>query len=157
MKLTSTEYIWFTESMIQADIVEFQRHLQNFKDQWSFKFNWSHWSQWSQTSLFQWLKYIAQWEAEEVPTPCLIRLHLRSQRFRHRLTDHQLQHPYLHIIHVCKKSSLSPSTKIWTTLNCKNYDTVSGHVESLSGGVIKNLTLHRMNKYFFFPAEKGDK
>jgi hypothetical protein len=31
------------------------------------------------------------------------------------------------------------------------YDTVSGHVESLSGGVPKNLTLHGMSKIEFQP------
>ena len=32
-----------------------------------------------------------------------------------------------------------------------NYDAVSGHVESLSGGVPKNLTLHWMSKIDFQP------
>ena len=38
----------------------------------------------------------------------------------------------------------------WSVL----YDAVSGHVESLSGSVLKNLTLHRVNKYFSFYHHK---
>ena len=38
------------------------------------------------------------------------------------------------------------------------YGAVWGHVESLSGGVIENLTLHRMKKKkkIFLPSERGD-
>ena len=36
------------------------------------------------------------------------------------------------------------------------YDAVSGHVESLSGSVIKNLTLHRVNKISSFYHNKKE-
>ena len=55
------------------------------------------------------------------------------------------------LTHVSKYLTSDPPLIVANLDSCAAvYDAVSGHVESLSQSVIKNLTLHRVNKSFLF-------